>query len=60
MESIDNHSTMTPIDKIKVINGTTLGRLVDSRDTNREAKADTETARWIIMNAHAHQVIFAS
>ena len=40
---------MTPIDIIKVINGTYLDRLIDSRDTNREAQAHTETTHTIIM-----------
>ena len=60
MNNIDLYDTMTHIDILKAINGTTLDRLIDSRDTNREAQADTETTRAIIMTVHAHQVGFAS
>ena len=60
MENIDPHDTLTPIDIFKAINGSAHEWLADSRDTNREAQADTETARSIIMTAHAQQVVFAS
>ena len=59
-ENIDLHDTMTPIDILKVINVTTLDKLLDSRDTNHEAQADTETSHAIVMIAHVHQVISAS
>ena len=39
IENIYPHATMTPMDIIKVINGTALDPLIDSRDTNREAQA---------------------
>ena len=51
---------MTPIDIIKVINGTSFDRLIDSRDTNHEAQSGTKTTRAIIMTAHAHQIVFTS
>ena len=60
MENIDPHDTMIPIDIIKFINGSALDRLIDSRDTNREAQANTKTTRAIIMTAHVQQVVFAS
>ena len=60
MHNLDLHDTMTPIGIIKVINGTALDLLIDSRDTNHEAQVDTESARKIIMTAHAHKVVFAS
>ena len=59
MENIDPHGAMTPIDVIKLINGIFLDQLVDSRGTNREAQADTETTCAIIMTAHAHLIVFA-
>ena len=60
MKNIDPQEKMTPIDIIKVINRTALDRLIDSRDTNREAQADTETTHAIVMTAHVHQVVSAS
>ena len=57
MENIDHHDTMAPIDIIRAINGTALDRLVETRDTNRGAEANTETTRAIDMTAHAHQVV---
>ena len=42
MENIDPHDTMTPKDILKVINVTALDRLIDSRDTNREAQASSK------------------
>ena len=60
MENIDPQDTMTPIDIVMVINVTALDRLINSRDTNREAQTDTETTLAIIMIAHAHQVVSSS
>ena len=60
MENIDPNDTMIPTDTIKAINRTALDQLIDFRDTNREAQANTETTRAIIMTSHAHQVVFAS
>ena len=60
MENIDPSDTIIPTDTIKTINETALERLINSRDTNREAQADSGAARAIVMTAHAHQVVFAS
>ena len=59
VESVDSHDTMALIDITKAINVTALDQLVDSKDTNREAQADIETTRKIIMTAHVHQVVSA-
>ena len=59
MVNIDQHDTMTPKDIVKVINVTAIDRLIDSIDTNSEAKADTEITRAIIMTTHAHQIVSA-
>ena len=45
MENIDPHDTMACRDILKAINVTTRARLFNSRETNREAKADIETTR---------------
>ena len=60
MENIDSDDTMLLIYITKVINVTAIDRLVDSGDLSREAQADTETTRAIIMNSHAHQLVSAS
>ena len=37
LENIDPSDTVIPTDTIKTINETAFDRLIDSRDTNREA-----------------------
>ena len=59
MENIDPSDLMTPTDTIKAINETALDQLIDSSDTNREVKANSETTHAIDTNAHAHQVVLA-
>ena len=54
MENIAPHITMTSIDIVKAINVSALDRIIDSRDTNREAYADTEKTHAIVMTAHAY------
>ena len=51
---------MIHTDTITATNETAVNRLIDSRDTNREAQADSETTRTIFITAYAHQVVFAS
>ena len=60
MENIDLSDMIIPTDTIKAIKKTALDQLLGSRDTNREAQADSETTRATVMTAHAHQVVFAS
>ena len=50
---------MNTADKIKAINETSLDVLINSRDTNHEALANSETNRTIVLTSHAHQVVFA-
>ena len=59
VHDIDPHDTLTPKDIFKVINGSAHEWSVDSRDTNHEAKADTETARAIFMTGHAHKIVLS-
>ena len=60
MENIDPSDKMIPTDLIKNINEIALDRLIDSKNTNHEARTDSETTRAIFMTAHAHHVVFAS
>ena len=60
MENIDPSDMMISADTIKAIHQTALDQLVDSRDTNRKALSDSETAREINMITHAQQVVFTS
>ena len=59
VENINPYDTMTPIDIMKVINGTALDRLGDSIDTNHEAHADSEITRAIILTVRSHQFVFS-
>ena len=59
MQNIDPNDTMIPVDKIRAINRTALDRIIDSRDTNCGARADSETTHASVITAHAHKVVFA-
>ena len=59
MENIDPNDTVILTDIIKTINEITLNQLVDSRDTNLEARTYSETTRTIVLNAYALKVVFA-
>ena len=60
IENINSSDTIIPNDVIKVINKIALDRLIDSRDTSREALAESKAAHAIVMTVHAHQVVLAS
>ena len=59
MENIDSNDTMILADIIKVIRDTANNRLTVPRDTNHEARIDSEITRAISMTAQANQVVFA-
>ena len=59
MKNIYPNYTGIPTDIIKAFNETAHNQLIDSRDTNHEARINSETTRVIVLTAHAHQVVFA-
>ena len=59
MENIDPNELMISTGIIKATNETVLGRLIDSGDTNHEARTYSETTHAIVITTHAHQAFLA-
>ena len=59
MENIDPSDMIIATDTIKAINQTVLDQLIDYRDPNPEEQITSKTPRATMMNAYAHQAVFA-